>query len=439
MNVDSEVRRVKQRFGIIGESPALLAAIDRAVKVAPIDLSVLVTGESGAGKEFFPKIIHHCSARKHNKYIAVNCGAIPEGTIDSELFGHEKGAFTGAIATRKGYFEEADGGTIFLDEVAELPLTTQARLLRVLETGEFLKVGSSEVQKTDIRVVAATNVDLIKAVEQGKFREDLYYRLSTIQIHVPSLHERGGEDIEMLAMKFAADFSERYMTDPIRFSSAAVRLMTAYRWRGNVRQLKNVVEQMALFKAGDTIGAGDLSEALPRRNIGDAMPVRHGINDPEARTEVMWQMILSLRAEIEKLRRRIDDGERDERAEEREEREDHKKKGGYNGALIPYPDSLDAESREAYGEGEYEDDLLPCRKRKGGDMDSGVEDVEATAVESNDAPVSLEESEYRTILKALNKHGGSRKKAAAELNISERTLYRKLREYAAREDGKHKA
>ena len=248
--LSAEVKQAKQRFSIIGNAPALLNAISRAIRVAPIDLSVLVTGESGSGKEFFPKIIHQYGARKHKKYIAVNCGAIPEGTIDSELFGHEKGSFTGAIAARKGYFEEADGGTVFLDEVAELPLTTQARLLRVLETGEFLKVGSSVVQKTNIRIVAATNVDLLQAVKQGKFREDLYYRLSTVRIEVPNLHDRG-DDIQLLARKFASDFAERYMTAPISFSEDAIKAMRLYRWPGNVRQLKNIVEQLALFNAGD--------------------------------------------------------------------------------------------------------------------------------------------------------------------------------------------
>ena len=258
----AEVVRAKQRFSIIGNSEALNSAIERAVKVAPIDLSVLVTGESGSGKEFFPKIIHQYGARKHKKYIAVNCGAIPEGTIDSELFGHEKGSFTGALSDRKGYFEEADGGTIFLDEVAELPLTTQARLLRVLETGEFLKVGSSKVQKTDIRVVAATNADLLKAVRAGKFREDLYYRLSTVIIQVPNLHDRG-DDVLLLARKFASDFSERYMTAPIRFSEEAGELLLAYRWPGNVRQLKNIVEQLALFDSGETITRRRLIEVIP--------------------------------------------------------------------------------------------------------------------------------------------------------------------------------
>lgn len=259
--IDSEVLSVKQRFQIIGNSAALLNAISRAIRVAPVDLSVLVTGESGAGKEFFPKIIHQCGARKHKKYIAVNCGAIPEGTIDSELFGHEKGSFTGAIATRKGYFEEADGGTIFLDEIAELPMTTQARLLRVLETGEFLKVGSSTVQRADVRVVAATNVDLLEAVRKGKFREDLYYRLSTIIITVPNLHDRGA-DVSLLARKFASDFSHKYRTTPIIFDEGAMRLMELQRWPGNVRQLKNVVEQVALFNAGETVTRDILAEYL---------------------------------------------------------------------------------------------------------------------------------------------------------------------------------
>lgn len=260
--IPAEVQQAKMRFGIIGNAPALTAAISRAVQVAPIDLSVLVTGESGSGKEFFPKIIHAFSARKHARYIAVNCGAIPEGTIDSELFGHEKGAFTGAIGSRKGYFEEADGGTIFLDEVAELPLTTQARLLRVLESGEFIKVGSSTVQKTNIRVVAATNVDMLKAVEEGRFREDLYYRLSTVNIAVPPLRDRGN-DIMLLARKFASDFGERYRMPPVTFSDEARGLMMRYRWPGNVRQLKNVVEQTALFDAGREVTADDIEQYLP--------------------------------------------------------------------------------------------------------------------------------------------------------------------------------
>ncbi|MBO4945453.1 MAG: sigma-54-dependent Fis family transcriptional regulator, partial [Muribaculaceae bacterium] len=263
INRSEELLRIKQRFGIVGNSPLLNRALERAVKVAPIDLSVLITGESGTGKEFFPKVIHALGPRKHNKYIAVNCGAIPEGTIDSELFGHEKGAFTGAVASRKGYFEEADGGTIFLDEVAELPLTTQARLLRVLESGEFIKVGSSEVQRTNIRVVAATNVDMLRAVEQHKFREDLYYRLSTVTIQVPPLRERGN-DIRLLTKKFVTDFAERYKMPPVVFDDGAMQLMLHYHWPGNVRQLKNVVEQMALFEAGNTVTSDILMHHLPQ-------------------------------------------------------------------------------------------------------------------------------------------------------------------------------
>ncbi|MDE6684765.1 MAG: sigma-54 dependent transcriptional regulator, partial [Duncaniella sp.] len=286
-----EVAQAKQRFGIVGNSPALMESIARAVQVAPIDLSVLVTGESGTGKEFFPKIIHGFSPRKHGRYIAVNCGAIPEGTIDSELFGHEKGAFTGAVATRKGYFEEADGGTIFLDEVAELPLTTQARLLRVLENGEFIKVGSSTVQKTNVRIVAATNVDMARAVAEGRFREDLYYRLSTVTISIPPLRDRGN-DITLLARKFAGDFAERYTMPRISFDETARQLMQAYRWPGNVRQLKNVVEQIALFHAGDTIDSAEVRPYLPGNGGGLATVQSPGIpHDYAAEREQLLGMI----------------------------------------------------------------------------------------------------------------------------------------------------
>lgn len=382
------MRKARQRFGIIGNSPRLIAAVQRAVKVAPIDLSVLVTGESGSGKEFFPKIIHNWSSRKHRKYIAVNCGAIPEGTIDSELFGHEKGSFTGAISARKGYFEEADGGTIFLDEVAELPLTTQARLLRVLETGEFLKVGSSEVQKTDIRIVAATNVDLMRAVREGRFREDLYYRLSTIHIIVPTLHDRG-DDVDLLARMFAAGFSERYMTEMIRFSPGARELMHAYRWPGNVRQLKNVVEQLALFHAGEEIPAHLLEEILPGRNHEHTTPARNDNASHEhfgeGEREFLWQMMISMKAEIDSLRTRLDklttqDLERT--ASEEKAATPHFAKP--SGALIKYPE-------------------IPI---------------------FND---TLKDSEREAILRTLERCG-SRKEAARELGISERTLYRKLRE-----------
>lgn len=371
---------MKQRLSIIGDSPALIEAIKRAVMVAPIDLSVLVTGPSGSGKEFFPKIIHQFGARKHKKYIAVNCGAIPEGTIDSELFGHEKGSFTGALSSRKGYFEEADGGTIFLDEVAELPLTTQARLLRVLETGEFLKVGSSTVQTTDIRIVAATNVDLLKAVAEGRFREDLYYRLSTVVITVPPLHDRG-DDIILLARKFAADFSEKYMTKPITFSEDAKRAMMLYNWPGNVRQLKNVIDQLALFDSGTEISRHQMLEALPINRDPKSTPMIAPApdNSYEAERKMLWQMLFALREDISALRQQIN---------------------------------------EKYGE----DD----RKSK------GLPDVRALMV-SNHEPADfggnpLDQSERRVIEETLARHDGNKKLAAEELQISLRTLYRKMQE-----------
>lgn len=383
----AEITQAKQRFSIIGNSPALLESISRAIRVAPIDLSVLVTGESGSGKEFFPKIIHQFGSRKHKKYIAVNCGAIPEGTIDSELFGHEKGSFTGAISARKGYFEEADGGTIFLDEVAELPLTTQARLLRVLETGEFLKVGSSTVQKTDIRIVAATNVDLQKAVRAGKFREDLYYRLSTIQINVPNLHDRG-DDIHLLARKFASDFAQKYMTEPITFSPEAVHAMLLYRWPGNVRQLKNVVEQLALFDAGSEISRTQMLEALPLDHSGLSTPVATG-HTPDAETErkMLWQLVLGMKSELEQLRRKV------------------MSDGGETAPHRSHPDIAKVTSLIKYPE----TDLL----RPDGD-----------------SPISpLDNAERRTIAEALARNGGDKKKTAADLDISLRTLYRKLQEF----------
>jgi DNA-binding NtrC family response regulator len=381
-----DIQQAKQRFGIIGNSPALLEAVARAIRVAPIDLSVLVTGESGSGKEFFPKIIHQFGARKHKKYIAVNCGAIPEGTIDSELFGHEKGSFTGAIAARKGYFEEADGGTLFLDEVAELPLTTQARLLRVLESGEFLKVGSSAVQKTDVRIVAATNVDLQKAVRQGKFREDLYYRLSTVSIVVPNLHDRGS-DIHLLARKFASDFSRKYMTGPVSFSDDAVRAMTLYRWPGNVRQLKNIVEQLALFNAGEEISRQQLTEALPVDHSGLSTPVHsRQPHDYESERKMLWQLVLSLKSEIRELREAMTSSGNSTTLRGAEFSEVTPVT-----SLIKYSDS----------------DLL------------GV----------TPPATSLEDAEKNTIADTLARNNGNKRKTAEDLNISLRTLYRKIQDY----------
>lgn len=381
-----EIQQAKQRFGIIGNSHALLAAVARAVRVAPIDLSVLVTGESGSGKEFFPKIIHQFGARKHKKYIAVNCGAIPEGTIDSELFGHEKGSFTGAIASRKGYFEEADGGTLFLDEVAELPLTTQARLLRVLESGEFLKVGSSTVQKTDVRIVAATNVDLPEAVRKGKFREDLYYRLSTVSIEVPNLHDRGADDIHLLARKFASDFSRKYLTEPITFSPEAVRAMSIYRWPGNVRQLKNVVDQLSLFDAGRQISRDRIIESLPIDRSGLSTPVPSSQpTDYESERAMLWQLVLSLKADIDALKKEM---------------------GSHAQADFPEPTVM-----------------------KHTTVTSLMKYPESDLLGVATQPVSLDDAEKQAIIDALARNNGNKRKAAEDLNISLRTLYRKIQEY----------
>lgn len=403
--VPPEVTRAKQRFGIVGNSPALIAAIDRAVKVAPIDLSVLVTGESGSGKEFFPKIIHQSGARKHKRYIAVNCGAIPEGTIDSELFGHEKGAFTGAISSRKGYFEEADGGTIFLDEVAELPLTTQARLLRVLETGEFLKVGSSEVLRTNVRIVAATNVDLQKAVEAGRFREDLYYRLSTVVIQVPNLHDRG-DDAILLARKFARDFSEKYLTAPISFSPEAGRAILRYRWPGNVRQLKNVVEQLALFEAGREVLPAMINELLPARTTTSAALPSPAAHPYETEREMLWQMVLALKNEVAALRARV------EQPDSRVHAFDIDVSGHERSALpskikVPEPIDVDAKANP--------------------DTTSPTSDAPSTPLS---LPArTLEQNERATIAAALKRNNFNKKRTAAELCISERTLYRKINEF----------
>lgn len=405
--IPAEVQQAKMRFGIIGNAPALTAAISRAVQVAPIDLSVLVTGESGSGKEFFPKIIHAFSARKHARYIAVNCGAIPEGTIDSELFGHEKGAFTGAIGSRKGYFEEADGGTIFLDEVAELPLTTQARLLRVLESGEFIKVGSSTVQKTNIRVVAATNVDMLKAVEEGRFREDLYYRLSTVNIAVPPLRDRGN-DIMLLARKFASDFGERYRMPPVTFSDEARGLMMRYRWPGNVRQLKNVVEQTALFDAGREVTADDIEQYLPAGGpVYTPVLASAPSHTYDREREAIFNMIFRMQKEIDALRAEIE--KRPAPAQQiatpaSEVRE------------MPMPMSLVHYHHPAAHTGTVEDIT--------------ADDITAAGSAATPQPsLTLEDTERETIRRSLENNGGRRKATARELNISERTLYRKIKEY----------
>lgn len=405
--ISPEILQAKQRFGIIGNSPSLLAAVGRAIQVAPIDLSVLVNGESGAGKEFFPKIIHAYSSRKHNKYIAVNCGAIPEGTIDSELFGHEKGAFTGAISSRKGYFEEADGGTIFLDEVAELPLTTQARLLRVLESGEFIKVGSSTVQKTNIRVVAATNVDMRRAVAEKRFREDLYYRLSTIFISVPPLRDRGN-DILLLTRKFCSDFAERYRTPAVEFDESAKAALLHYRWPGNVRQLKNIVEQIALFNAGEKVDDVVLKGYLPDAGseyspVLHTQPIEH---DYEKERETLFKMIYEMRREIGHLRAAVDNLESEKQQRFTYGSNVHNMQSDFRNTALPV----------LYGHGS-----LPTVIRQ-------IEPENINPV-PEPSTKTLEDTEKETILRALERNHGKRKKTADELKISERTLYRKIKEY----------
>ncbi len=396
----ADIVAAKQRLGIVGASPALIEAVGRALRVAPIDLSVLVVGESGSGKEFFPKLIHSAGARKHSPYIAVNCGAIPEGTIDSELFGHEKGAFTGAVASRKGYFEEADGGTIFLDEVAELPLTTQARLLRVLESGEFIKVGSSTVQKTNIRVVAATNVDMAKAVADGRFREDLFYRLSTVQINVPPLRDRGS-DITLLARKFAADFAEKYSTPELVLTEPARSLLQAYRWPGNVRQLKNIIEQLSLFEAGEPVSRERLQQYLPDTVYTPALASQPdgGPSSYSRERDMLFNLIFSLRSEVDDLRSRLNGT-------------------GLNGTG-PAP---------AGGEPHLLPHFSEQREVAAPPFTPFTEEA-SSLPEVASTPRSLEETEREMIRESLERNGGRRKATAQELNISERTLYRKIREY----------
>ena len=409
---DNDIRAVKLRFGIVGESPALIAAIRRAMLVAPIDLSVLIIGESGSGKESFPKIIHESSPRKHKKYIAVNCGAIPEGTIDSELFGHVKGSFTGAIADHKGYFEEADGGVIFLDEVAEMPLSTQARLLRVLENGEYLRVGDSTVRKTNIRVVAATNKDMMQAVKDGKFREDLYYRLSTVQINVPPLRERG-DDIVLLSRLFLRNFINENRTSEVTLTDDAQRLLKAYHWPGNVRQLKSVIEQVALFESGNTVDAATLRQYMPA-NRDTALTVQSQPSfDYNAEREQLFTLILSMRAEIEALKKRMDGV-------------------GPTSHVSSTVHELKRESNPLLELGNNTGDMnmaSPYRNMQQQPQDLGrVDEVAAMDVEGETVK-TLDETERETIETALRRNNGRRKLTAQELNISERTLYRKIKQY----------
>ena len=405
-----EVQAIKQRFGIIGTSPLLDRAIDIARQVAPTDLTVLISGESGVGKEVFPKIIHQLSARKHGPYIAVNCGAIPEGTIDSELFGHEKGSFTGAHDARKGYFEVVNGGTIFLDEVAELPLSTQVRLLRVLETGEFLKVGSSKVIKTNVRVVAATNVDIPQAISNGKFREDLYYRLNTVPIKVPPLKSRK-EDIHLLFRKFAADFAEKYRMPALQLTDDAVRLLVNYRWQGNVRQLKNITEQISIIEQNREVTAETLARYLPETHERD-LPVlynRDSSSKEISERDLLYKVLFDMKKDIHDLKQVVGEILQNEDMTKNIQKSNTQ----LIEKLYHNIESAEHRSRDYPMEKDLDDQLYEPIQ-------------ESEVVEES---LSIQDKEIDLIKRALAKHGGKRKNAAKELGISERTLYRKIKEY----------
>lgn len=409
------IQSIKQRFEIIGNDPKLNRAIEKAIQVAPTDISVLVTGESGVGKENIPRIIHSLSHRKHGKYIAVNCGAIPEGTIDSELFGHEKGAFTGATNTREGYFEVADGGTIFLDEVGELPLTTQVRLLRVLENGEFIKVGSSKVQKTNVRIVAATNVKMQEAIEKGKFREDLYYRLSTVEISLPPLRERK-DDIHLLFRKFASDFAHKYKMPPIRLDDNAVGVLEKYRWSGNIRQLRNVAEQISVLETNRNISAQTLMGYLPQDN-GNLPTVvgQKSESDFSSEREIMYKILFDMKSDLNDLKKLTLELMQNGGTKVQQENQNLIKRiYGQPETEIPFEQTHQAIPMQSDIEEEFEDD------------DSNY--LFAETVEEEET-LSLEAKEIELIKKSLERNKGKRKAAADELGISERTLYRKIKQF----------
>ncbi len=419
----NSIQEVKQRFGIIGNSPGLERALNKALQVAGTDISVLVSGESGVGKESIPRIIHSQSHRKHNKYIAVNCGAIPEGTIDSELFGHEKGAFTGATGTRKGYFEEANGGTIFLDEVGELPLATQVRLLRVLETGEFIKVGSSQIQKTDVRIVAATNVDMMTAIQKGRFREDLYYRLNTVEIHLPALRERK-DDIHLIFRKFAADFADKYHIPPVRLDEEAVNVLRNYHWPGNIRQLRNLAEQISVIEHEKAIGANTLMQYLPDSGRG-GLPALYKEDKPVSETdfsnerEILYKILFDMRKDISDLKKLT--GELMQNQEISDEWKDD------NRSLIRRIYEEEAAVEKLNPEKELPTSYLPVYTDEEAELSERVYDAGHDIVE--DEPLTLQEKELEMIRKALDRNNNKRKDAAKELGISERTLYRKIKQY----------
>ncbi len=405
------LQALKQRFGIIGNDPSLNRSLEKAVRVAPTDITVLVTGESGVGKESIPKIIHQLSHRKHAKYIAVNCGAIPEGTIDSELFGHEKGAFTGATQTRNGYFEVADGGTIFLDEVGELPLTTQVRLLRVLENGEFIKVGSSKVQKTNVRIVAATNMNMMEAIQKGKFREDLYYRLSTVDIHLPALRKRK-DDIHLIFRKFASDFAQKYSMPTIRLEPDAIPILLSYAWRGNIRQLRNITEQISVIEQNRSISAATLANYLPEHtgNLPALVDTKTSASDFANEREILYKVLFDMRNDITDLKKLT--------LELME-----------SGNSVQVKENNQRLIQKIYGDDEEQEDnlveIIPAQKTEPfqpqQDPYHDAETVEET--------LSLQEKEFEMIKRALERNHNKRKLAAKELGISERTLYRKIKQF----------
>ncbi|WP_340153550.1 sigma-54 dependent transcriptional regulator [uncultured Marivirga sp.] len=417
-----DIQTIKNRFGIIGNSDHLNFAIKVAMQVAPTDMTVLITGESGVGKESFSKIIHQLSARKHGQFIAVNCGAIPEGTIDSELFGHEKGSFTGAYDTRKGYFEVTDGGTIFLDEIGEMPLSTQSRLLRVLENGEYIRVGSSKVMKTDVRVVAATNVNLIQAVEKGKFREDLYYRLNTVPIFVPPLRDRG-EDIELLFRKFTSDFAEKHHVNAIKLTADAKQALMAYRYPGNIRQLKNIAEQISLLEMEREVDKDILLKYLPQE--GNMMPALYksqdgtgGSKDNFSERDILYKILFDMRNDVEELKKLVHNVLKNE---------------NYGEEILKDNEDLFEVKQNEFkenAEGIRTPFLLDSRKEEDEDSEHfDLQDYQDAEHEIEEESLSLEKKEKEMIERALSKNQNKRKYAARDLGISERTLYRKIKQY----------
>ena len=408
--MNQEVQNIKQRFEIIGTDPMLDRSIEKALRVSPTDISVLITGESGVGKEVFPKIIHQLSHRKHNKFIAVNCGAIPEGTIDSELFGHEKGAFTGATSTRSGYFEVADGGTIFLDEVGELPLTTQVRLLRVLENGEFIKVGSSKVQKTNVRIVAATNLNMDDAISKGKFREDLFYRLSTVEIKIPPLRDRN-TDIILLFRKFASDFAKKYNMPTVRLDDDAQRILKNYNWNGNIRQLKNITEQLSVLEKERAINGDMISSYLPdpKNNLPALISENKSENDFSSEREILYKILFDMKRDLNELKK-LTSNIKKSNSTESEKIDDIQ-------SLLP------RKFNEMENSNDENDSLLDDNFEHKNDKYSFAEEI------TEEETLSLQDKELELIIKALERNNGRRKAAAKELGISERTLYRKIKQY----------